>query len=170
MPSRIERIAEKTLAACGIGKPPVDLRKITRHLGLAVQKDSLPPEISGFFYRKGTHNIIGVNKKHVPARRRFTVAHEIGHYILGHAHDEVHVDRNFGFIFRDERSSRGVSKEEIEANAFAAALLMPAKFLMKDLSTNAFDLVDSAVVSRLAHRYGVSVQALSIRLGALGRS
>lgn len=158
------------LSERGIDKPPVDVRKLARHLDLSVQIDSLPRDISGFLYRKGAHKVIGVNVRHPLERQRFTIAHEIGHFVLGHAHDEVHVDHNFGFIFRDERSSRGSSKEEIEANAFAAALLMPARFLMNDLSSKAFDVVKSNDIPRLAKRYGVSVQALSIRLGSLSRS
>ena len=57
---------------------------------------------------------------------------------------------------------------ELEANAFAAALLMPEPFLRDDLQRRTYDMFDESAVKRLAQKYQVSVQALTIRLMELG--
>jgi len=63
---------------------------------------------------------------------------------------------------------RGPESIEVEANAFAAALLMPEDYLRNDLRDKRFDMYDETAVRRLAQRYQVSVQALTIRLMELG--
>ena len=56
----------------------------------------------------------------------------------------------------------------MEANRFAAELLMPIEFLQADLEKSEFDLADDSELQTLAKRYGVSLQALAIRLNGLG--
>ncbi len=56
----------------------------------------------------------------------------------------------------------------MEANRFAAELLMPLQFLRDDLESRFFDLADDESLYELAKRYGVSTQALTIRLNGLG--
>src|SRR3954470_4270018 len=68
--------------------------------------------------------IIGINSSHPETRKRFTIAHEMGHLVL-HQLDQVHVDKQFLVKLRDDISSQAIDPHEIEANAFAAALLMP---------------------------------------------
>jgi Zn-dependent peptidase ImmA (M78 family) len=65
-------------------------------------------------------------------------------------------------------SSEGTSQQEIEANAFAAALLMPEAELKRLLDDHPVDAFDEMSVRRLAARLGVSAQALTIRLTRLG--
>lgn len=94
-------------------------------------------------------NAIFVNKMESPGRKRFTIAHEIGHYVL--KHKESHI------LKRDELSSLGTNQQEKEANAFAAELLMPEeifKFLYKDVG-----LTDR----ELAIEFGVSTHAIAVR-------
>ena len=81
------------------------------------------------YVKEGTP-IIGVNALHHPNRQRFTVAHECGHLILHKAQitKEVHVDKDFPMLMRDSVSAAGVNEMEIEANVFAAELLMPGSF------------------------------------------
>jgi Zn-dependent peptidase ImmA (M78 family) len=72
---------------------------------------------------------------------------------------------------RDEVSSMGTRKEEREANAFAAELLMPGDFVeiaFDRLSTEQPAIAASQLVSRLATLFDVSEQAMGIRLGNLG--
>ena len=119
---------------------------------------------SGLIARKNAKVIIGVNSLHHPNRQRFTVAHEIGHMLL-HADQPLIVDGQ-GFALIGERREGGDSPREIEANAFAAALLMPADWLVAAIKSNQFDLTDEndAGVRRLAERFGVSQQAMMFRL------
>jgi Zn-dependent peptidase ImmA (M78 family) len=115
--------------------------------------------------------VIGANKSHHPHRQRFTIAHELGHFLL-HKGETVHVDEGRGALainLRDSESSKGEDNEEKEANLFAAELLMPAKFLKKDLEGKSFDLLaDTTLLDGLAKKYQVSTQALTFRLANLG--
>ena len=68
---------------------------------------------------------------------------------------------------RDERSSLATSREEIEANSFAAALLMPADWIGADIEGSLGERATRAV-GALAQRYNVSTQAMELRLINLG--
>lgn len=85
--------------------------------------------------------IIYNNDKSV-VRKRFSVAHEIGHLYLGHLHGNSSIDLNTD------------SFDEIEANAFAAHVLMPPNLLKNDIKSGNKNPED------LAKRYGVSVEAM----------
>lgn len=83
------------------------------------------------------------------------------------------MDKVFAVRLRDHVSSEAVSTEEIEANAFAAELLMPSKMIMTDISalTNFIDYEKDGLdnfLKSLASRYEVSEQAMTIRLMNLG--
>ncbi len=63
----------------------------------------------------------------------------------------------------------GEQPSEIEANAFAAELLMPVSFLKRDLEEgdDAVDLSDDDALKSLAAKYRVSVTAMTFRLANL---
>ena len=65
---------------------------------------------------------------------------------------------------RDEVSSQATDVEEIEANRFAAELLMPYDMIIDDLTRSALDIEDEAALKELSERYRVSLQALTLRL------
>ena len=68
---------------------------------------------------------------------------------------------------RDSKSSASVDPIEIEANYFAAEILMPASFLAKSLGNKTLDIDDDIVVDMLAKNYRVSASAMRFRLGNL---
>lgn len=161
--TQIERKAWTLLCQLGVTKAPVEVFEVARSLGVRVQMEWADDEVSGALYRDdGNGAIIGVNGRHHPNRQRFTVAHEIGHLVL---HDEpVFVDHVFR---RDQVSSEAVDPLEIEANGFAAALLMPKEFVMHAVQSRKPPL-RSDVVERLADDFQVSSQAMTFRLERLG--
>lgn len=168
----IHELVEGLIDHHKLKKAPVDVDAIATHLGIEVQKDVVDEDMSGFLFRDTRENraIIGVNGAHAQTRQRFTVAHELGHFLL-HAGEPVHIDRTnvaFRVNHRDARSSMGTDDTEREANLFAAELLMPSRFLERDLRNRDLDLLNDAVVQDLATQYGVSSQALSFRLVNLG--
>lgn len=181
--SRAEAQAARLLKKAGITQAPVPVERLARGCGAQVRQVPFEGEMSGLLYREGQGAIIGVNSLHAPTRRRFTMAHELGHLILDHTMTQepvtegqeassgaLHVDRKF--LLRDARSSQAVDPQEIEANAFAAALLMPREMLRRDFAAlreemGDFDLEDDMVVRVLAERYKVSLQAMLIRLNWL---
>lgn len=146
---------------------PVDVEKIAESHNVSVVRQDLENSVSGVLVIKGERGVIGVNANHHPNRQRFTIAHELGHYLLHPEASEVFVDRSPVF-FRDGNSAEGVDQQEMDANAFAAGLLMPEKDLIELLGNQPIDAFDDVSVRRLSARFGVSTQALTIRLTRLG--
>ncbi len=161
----IKSQVQKLLKAGRIHRPPVRVQFLARNLGIKVRYEPFEREISGVLYRDKESTIIGVNALHHKNRQRFTVAHEIGHYVL-HKID-VHVDKGYQFILRDSASSQATDALEIEANQFAAELLMPAHMLRKDVREYLKDLEDESNLQKLAAQYEVSAQAMAFRLANL---
>lgn len=154
---------------------PIDVESIAGQLNAKVQRvDTDDEELSGFLFRGPEgETVIGVNANHHENRRRFTIAHELGHLLL-HAKEDVHVDRKgYGYGFgrvmnRDAVSSTGEDRDEIEANFFAAELLMPRQVIVRELlDGRSLDFIEKdfdAAVRDLAKRFKVSPQALTVRL------
>lgn len=149
-------------------EPPVDVGRIAEHLGAQVVEERLDRDLSGLLYRDGDQVVIGVNNSHAERRRRFTVAHEIGHMVLHKGRPLVldHVRVNF----RNATSSTATDLEEIQANAFAAELLMPGAQVMAyaRAALEAGRASDAALVRDLADGFDVSEQAMEYRLVNLG--
>jgi Zn-dependent peptidase ImmA (M78 family) len=145
---------------------PVDLNQILGQLGVELREMDLADDVSGILVRDGERKVVVVNAKHAPARQRFTIAHEIGHLVL-HPGQEVHVDNAFRINLRDGRSATADDVEEVEANAFAANLLMPLEWVRSAMSSPSIDLNDDGEVCRLADEFQVSTQAMLIRLTTL---
>jgi Zn-dependent peptidase ImmA (M78 family) len=165
--------AEQVLQQLRIKTAPVEVKQIAEALGAEVQEKPTDDKLSGFLFRDATGRraIIGVNSLHPASRQRFTIAHEIGHLLL-HKGEPIHVDRlDTGYTIdrRNSDSSKGEQEVEIEANLFAAELLMPKKFIDADLAKHErLDLFDETVLQKLAMKYKVSLQALTYRLAYLG--
>ena len=159
--------ALQLLVQSGITDAPVNVEVIAASRGITIRRTPTTDDVSGFLYRHGSSPaIIGVNALHHPNRQRFTIAHEIGHFEL-HKFSDVHVDK-FVVKLRSQASSTGEDKEEVEANRFAAELLMPSKILEQVLPRFALnDLLDDRAMKQLAKHFQVSVQAMSNRLISL---
>lgn len=141
---------------------PVDPVSIGREMGTRIVDAQLPEDVSGAILKKvGQTPIIMLNESEPYNRRRFTCAHELGHFVYrlerGHFDDQEidHVD------YRDGKAAAGECSEEVSANRFAAALLMP-KAKVKELKKKSFDLFAMATF------FKVSPTAMGIRLEGLG--
>jgi len=155
-------------AECGVTEAPVDVERLAEYLGATIQPAPIEDNVSGMVFKHKGRYIIGINSTHPETRKRFTIAHEMGHIVL-HQLDQVHVDKQFPVKLRDDISSQAIDPHEIEANAFAAALLMPEAMLKNDISE--FLEIDSEnedELAELANKYGVSTKAMSFRLMNLG--
>lgn len=163
--AKIKTEARKMLALPGGDIRPLPVEQLVRAHGLELamlpQSDD---DLSGFFFREGERRVIGVNSTHPTVRQRFTIAHELGHFAL-HDSEGLHLDQ--AFKFRDRNSSRAIDPQEIDANRFAAELLMPEDEVLGAVAAEELDLNDDQAVRRLAKHFGVSQQALMIRLGTL---
>ena len=161
--------ARQLLDELRIHTAPVPVVKIARRQA-TIARESLGDDVSGMLIPTKDGPVIVVNSDHSPTRQRFTIAHELGHLIL-HNYTTPHADRRYKVRFRDATSSEGTDVEEIEANQFAAALLMPKNLLIKKLIDIGFehdpDEEDAEQLAEVAKAFNVSRQALSIRLSSL---
>jgi Zn-dependent peptidase ImmA (M78 family) len=136
------------------GGLPVDPFHLARGLGIAVRLEPLPADESGnIVIAPDEAPVISLNQFDGENRRRFTCAHEIGHYVSRSqgAEPQRFID------FRDTLAGLGRDTEEIFANQFAAALLMPAEHVMRLNSKG-------TSVEAMARTFKTSVQAMELRL------
>jgi Zn-dependent peptidase ImmA (M78 family) len=155
-----EKEAVELLDECWDGNLPIDPVLIAKSLGVKVLDVYLSKDVSGALVKKqGEDPSILLNAEDSTTRKRFTCAHELGHYIrrAGERNQYEYVD------YRDQRSSTGTDEEERYANSFAASLLMP------ELAVKAFH-AERMPAFRMAKRFGVSPESMQYRLDNLGLS
>ncbi|MBB3607616.1 ImmA/IrrE family metallo-endopeptidase [Rhizobium sp. BK602] len=140
---------------------PVKLGELAKELGLAVKAATLDVGISGEI--APDPDIVGafkirINRHEVKTRQRFTLAHEIAHFLL-------HKDRiGNGIVDNILYRSTLSDKYEAEANRLAADILMPEAVIL-DWRKQRKGLAKRECVHPLAELFGVSEDAMSIRLG-----
>lgn len=162
----VEARANSLLERYEITQAPVPVERIANLLGASVHYSPFGDGLSGMIYIRGNRTIIGVNSYHHPNRQRFTIAHEIAHFELHQELivNEVHVDKRFRVLMRDGSSASGTELMEIEANRFAAELLMPSSLLSDMLKKRGFDIDDDRPLELLARKFRVSKLALQFRI------
>lgn len=177
VPIKVERAAIELLDRHGIVKPPIDPVALAKAEGIRTVFEYLPHDTSSVLFREPSgRRTIAVNKNHSNTRQRFSVAHEIGHAFLHFSSDapetsEAAISRPLEVLFRDGLAGSGTDTKEIEANSFAAILLMPS-----DQVTNAFKrrlkmlpkVKTNNLIKELAVEFDVSPQAMQYRLVNLG--
>lgn len=147
---------------------PVNLTALARDLGATVSTVPLANEISGAIRRRaGGGYEIFVNSRHSPTRQRFTIAHELGHLI--HHRHKLGDGTNDTRLYRaapeaELYNDRIQEREEVEANRFAAGLLMP-----EDLVAHFHRSIRPNTPEALAPIFGVSKDAMRIRIDSLQR-
>lgn len=133
---------------------PIDPILIAKATGLEVFTASLPRDVSGkIFYKEKK---IFIEQTDYITRQVFSVAHELGHYIL-------HNDGTSHTSLRDTTSSQGIDTKEIEANFFAANLLMPQDEVLRLVGLK-------FTLDSMASYFNVSPLAMQYRLEKLGIS
>jgi Zn-dependent peptidase ImmA (M78 family) len=158
MPSEIKTEAamdaDRLLKATWFSGIPVDPVAIARRSGVNVVYAPLDEETLGAFLKRPNEvPTILINERDHENRKRFTCAHELGHY-----NRRKDVKGEFHTIdLRSPLSSTGSDPEEIYANEFAASLLMPADDLKIFMQ---FGLSDE----ELAERFKVSREAMEYRI------
>jgi Zn-dependent peptidase ImmA (M78 family) len=165
-PSPAEKRAIELLEQLQVTEPPVPVEDLARRLGTRLTYESFDGDVSGMLYRDNDHSVIGVNSTHPPTRQRFTVAHEIGHFVM-HKGKPIFVDRFARVNWRNGQSDR----EEVDANAFAAELLMPRRLVIQEIDRTLDrlgNITPDLLVKELAKRFHVSSEAMTYRLANLG--
>jgi len=154
-------LASHLLDRLGIqGKP--DLVQIAHRIGLRIQEvDAEAFEGSLVRALDGPKGIIAVKQSiREHSRKRFTIAHEIGHYVIpGHRTLE-----NVCTSKMVESWQKGLSHAELEANEFAVELLLPARYVREALRLNDPSL---GTIGKVANQFETSLTATTLRFVGL---
>lgn len=163
--NHIEEKAESLLRDYGFYSVGYDINKLVKLLNIDLIKKDFDNDISGLLAIQNNKTVISVNSQEDPKRQRFTIAHELGHFTLHSKEQPFFVDKTQKVMYRNNASTTGEIQKEREANAFAAALLMPRE-LVSERIQNCND--GDATIRQLAKDFKVSELAMSFRLSNLG--
>lgn len=138
---------------------PVRVGQIANDLGLRIRLEDMDWKLEGYLTRDNAGDPIDIvmNRDKPVVRRRFTMAHEIGHYIRKYQD----VKDPFNGPHRDKKAAAGFDSDEIWANGFAASLLMPASIVRRYWA-------EGKSLKEMASIFGVSETAMDIRRANLG--
>lgn len=146
---------------------PVPVKKIIKELDVDIQADDLGEEISGLLVIEDGRALIGYNSDEPIVRQRFTLAHELGHYILHcnrNNRNKIFVDK---IMYRKNFSSTSEKRQEMQANTFAAALLMPEILIEQEfnrLLNSSEPLTEEDIIEELSSGFKVSAISMTYRL------
>jgi Zn-dependent peptidase ImmA (M78 family) len=157
---KAKEAASAVLEKSGARQPFVDVYSIAELEGIQIipiEPESPYQDVSGFLNSNGDKPVIYVNANNSPQRQAFTIAHELGHYFLGHTPDEWGINR------RPAAYTQAKPSSEQEADCFAANLLMPANMVKKQM--RAYKLTPENY-DILAGLFGVSPSAMKNRLSS----
>lgn len=139
---------------------PVKLGEMARSLEVKVLLSTLPSGISGQIGESDGKFLIKINRHEARHRQRFTLAHEIAHYLL---HREEICKSDGGWCENILLRSGQPLQLEYEANRLAADLIMPPDQLVKRLDYN-HEYITEDTIYALSKEFGVSTAAMEIRL------
>lgn len=147
---------------------PINVKLLIRKLKIKLDSVDFGSEISGILYSENGKTKIGYNEKESEVRQRFTMAHELGHYVLhlNENQNKMFLD-NVKVMFRKQAVTRIEKNQEREANIFAASLLMPEILVNKrfeQYTSNNQLLTHEEIISKLAKEFKVSEVAMTYRL------
>lgn len=140
------------------GRYPVKVSEISRKMGVMTYRATLPAGLSGMIIKeKGSEPRSYADADEPDVCRRFTFAHELGHYV-----ERTTLADDDDFAFKDGRSEK-YDLHEFYADEFAGALLMPEDDFVK-MQQEGKSLID------MAARFGVSLSAVRKRRECLERT
>lgn len=167
--SDVVRRAKEFCSEHSIAEYPVRIVDLCKKMGISVFEEYLPEDVSGFiviqeepFHDYDSGRVIVVNLSDSAERRRFTIAHELAHYIL-HRDDNQPL-----YAHRDAGQNGGIERE---ANIFASNILMPEDLVRETISQLENDtfgkLFDMTKVMFISDQFAVSAPAARVRLKEL---
>ncbi len=162
----IKKQVEDILQGMKLSSLPIKIEDVAKKAGLTVSPFDFEDDISGVLVIQDGKGVIGYNQSESRVRRRFTIAHELGHFVLHREQSSMFMDKGFNAIFRSAHS--GLSEQtqilEREANTFAAYILMPDHLLKEAIDKIDFDLGSEDEIKNLAKVFDVSSQAMYYRI------
>jgi Zn-dependent peptidase ImmA (M78 family)/DNA-binding XRE family transcriptional regulator len=161
-----EDVAQEERNRLGLGDAPIsDLRAVFEEaVGLRVFFYEMPSSVAGIFgYNDRLGGCIGVNIEHPWYRGNWSLAHEFGHFLTTRFYADVDIM---------QKGRWGKHRAERFADCFAANFLMPRSGVNRRLSEVEMSRKESITIAdlvTLADYFGVSVQAMCLRLESLKR-
>ncbi len=149
-----QKLVRSLFAKLKIKEPPTPLNKVAKYLGYQIQTLDFPSDFDGVNLSKKGGGLIGVNANHHLNRQRFTVAHELAHFMKGHTISQSKLNNYTTRAAADIYNHEDI--QEREANFLASELLIPRHFLERDALAHTID--------ELYKKYLVSKQAMIIKL------
>lgn len=151
-----EERAEEILTKYSGGNIPINVLEIAKRATVLV-KYAPSTKFSGLLYRKDNTAFMAISSSESNVRQRFTIAHELGHFFL-HPQKDTFVE------FRDNEKNIARGIKEVQANQFAAALLMPKRPIERDVQNFKETGITKSAAEFLAKKYYVSEEAMTFRL------
>jgi Zn-dependent peptidase ImmA (M78 family) len=154
------QLARKITQEFRLKEPPVEVAILIQARGLRLVLSAVAGALSGQLFPKQSEIFVNTCNRST-ARQRFTMAHELGHWELRHYLNEELPPDSQGFegVYEAQGSYEGRSPIEIEANTFAAELLMPGAWIKREKRPLA-----AGRANELAELYGVSREAMFYQL------
>jgi len=142
-----------------LSEHPVKLGAIAKRLGVKVLLSTLPRGTSGQISQEDGEFVIRINRHEARHRQRFTLAHELAHFLL---HRDRIVEKG---VWSENILLRSGQPAEIEyeANRLASDLIIPPAQLAKATAEYSGPMTDG-IIDGLARRFGVSAAAMEIKL------
>ena len=159
IPAPQREIVEKHLS-----EYPVKLGSLAKALNVAIKVSSMSTGVSGQIAREGDGYIIRVNRNEARERQRYTIGHELSHFLL---HRDVIDNSPDGITDNVLYRSGAPENVEYEANRLAADLVMPMPLVERKLREDFGGVVTDATIESLAASFDVSKAAMEIRLSTL---
>ena len=151
----VRQMARKILAESKVKSPPVDLLQILSTHGIAYEEvEDFPDTVDALIVEDGPKIYAAVNARQHPHRRRFSLAHELGHYFMhrdGMPEEPITIDNPPS----DDLGAATKSPAEIEADLFAGELLVPLEMLKPHVQKR---------IPELSKLFLVSEQVISIAI------
>ena len=156
----IELQAKEILFQHGLYSLPIDPVRLANRLGISVNNAKFADDSRASMIAKRGESIrVFVEQSDPPYRKRFSIAHELGHHFLHLLSDGEIVDSHSDMFREKEPTSGYMSKrrlQEVEANWFAASLLMPEELVKTEWEKN-------LSVPQLAKIFNVSREARQLQ-------
>jgi Zn-dependent peptidase ImmA (M78 family) len=164
-PRQVEHKANEVLKRHNLTTVPIDPVMLAQREGIRVNNAKFSDDnMAGMIVKRGDDVSMLVNYDDPPFRKRFTIAHELGHHFLHLMGDGEYVDKEAN-LFRqqpgEDRTMTPERRREIQANMFAASLLMPEDEVRRYWE-------ERRSIEELAKIFNVSAEAMGYRLDSLG--
>lgn len=139
---------------------PVKLGAIAERLGVKVLLSTLPRGTSGQIGKEDGEFVIRINRHEAKHPQRFTLAHELAHYLLDRERIEADGEWSANVLLRAPSQPVQI---EYEANRLASDLVIPSHLLAQATAEYTGPMT-SDVIEDLARRFGISTAAMEIKL------